>query len=574
MLTDRTQHIYSKKWYLLLVPGTLLMTIVWMLATLIGCAVEPEPTGDQVHDLQAQAIYAGRSDFGHWGTDPENYKDWASHSNRLIPIYTFGTLGAGQGVDLTSYTNENSPYRDEPALRRIYGRVPTFTLNPQAIYCDQTNLYDLQQAAAASGKKHIFLVVFDGMDWQTTWAAAIVKSGKVAYTSGRGTGLHFQDYTANGTTQYGWMVTAPHNAGTNVDVDAQTVKNPGGEMFGGFDASSGGDTPWAIAPDFGYPISKPANKERLHAYTDSSCSASNMTAGIKSYNNAVNVDPTGMPLTTLAHQLQEQGWGVGVVSSVPISHATPAAAYAHNVHRDDYQDLTRDLLGLPSISHPQMPLPGMDVVIGGGYGEERDQDKGGGKNFVPGNVYLTAADLQTIDVRNGGKYVTSVRTSGANGHQALLQAADQAAEKHSRLLGFYGVGKNKGHLPFQTANGDYQPAPGRSGKAEAYTQADLEENPTLAEMTQAALKVLETHEKFWLLMEPGDVDWANHDNNIDNSIGAVFSGDDAVRTITDWVEQHSNWQDSLLIVTADHGHYLHITHPELLLRSVPNATVK
>jgi len=544
------------------------MTIIWMLTALVGCAVEPQPTGDNIHDQQARAIYAGRSDFGHWGMDPKNYKDWASHSNRLIPVYTFGTLGAGEGVDLTSYINEHSPYRSATELKRMYSRVPTHTLNPQAVYCDQTNLFDLQQAAAAAGKKHIFLVVFDGMDWQTTYAAALARNGKVAYTEGRGKGLHFQDYTANGTTQFGWMVTAPHNAGTNVDVDTQTVKNPGGEMPGGFDPESAGETPWAIAPDFGYPISKPKNKERMHAYTDSSCSASNMTTGIKSYNNAVNVDHTGMPLVTIAHLLQEQGWGVGVVSSVPISHATPAAAYSHNVHRDDYQDLTRDLLGLPSISHPELPLPGMDVVIGGGFGEVRDKDKGGGKNFVTGNVYLTDADLQAVDVKHGGRYVTSVRTPGVNGHTAILKAADAAAVQKQRFLGFYGVGAYKGHLPYQTANGDYQPALGRSNKSEKYSAADLEENPTLAEMTEAALRVLDPHEKFWLLMEPGDVDWANHDNNIDNSIGAVLSGDDAVKVITDWVEVHSNWNDSLLIVTADHGHYLHLTQPELLLTPV------
>jgi alkaline phosphatase len=76
--------------------------------------------------------------------------------------------------------------------------------------------------------------------------------------------------------------------------------------------------------------------------------------------------------------------------------------------------------------------------------------------------------------------------------------------------------------------------------------------------------VLSGRERFWLMVEPGDVDWANHDNNLDNAIGAVLSGDAAVQVITNWVEQHSNWQDSLLIVTADHGHYLHVTQPERL----------
>jgi alkaline phosphatase len=69
---------------------------------------------------------------------------------------------------------------------------------------------------------------------------------------------------------------------------------------------------------------------------------------------------------------------------------------------------------------------------------------------------------------------------------------------------------------------------------------------------------------FWLMVEAGDVDWANHDNNIDNSIGAVLSGDAAVKVVTDWVERHSNWNETVLIVTADHGHYLVVQKPELL----------
>lgn len=535
------------------------------LLLLAGCGVAPVPTGDRLRDLQAHAIYAGRAEFGHWGRDPGNYTAWGTHSNRLIPVYTFGTLGAGSGIDLTSFTDANSPYRREEELKRIYGRLPSHTLNPEADYCDQTNLFDLQLAAFNAGKKHIFLLIFDGMDWQTTQAAAIVRTGQVPYTEGRGTGLHFQDYTANGTTQYGWMCTSPHNAGTEVDVNTQTVKNPGGVMFGGYDVASGGATPWAIATDLGYPISEPKDKARTHAYTDSSCSASSMTAGIKSYNNAVNVDYAGNPVVTIAHLFQEQGYAVGAVTSVPISHATPAAAYAHNVFRDDYQDLTRDMLGLKSISHPEQPLPGLDVLIGGGFGEERSKDKGGGQNFVPGNVYLTAADLQSVDVRHGGRYVTAVRTPGVKGSDALLQAATQAAETRQRLLGFYGVGAYKGHLPFQTADGDFQPTVGRTGKAETYSAADLQENPTLAEMTTAALAVLSSHDRFWVMIEAGDVDWANHDNNLDNSIGAVFSGDAAVKVVTDWVEAHSNWEESLLIVTADHGHYLHLTKPELLL---------
>ena len=47
-----------------------------------------------------------------------------------------------------------------------------------------------------------------------------------------------------------------------------------------------------------------------------------------------------------------------------------------------------------------------------------------------------------------------------------------------------------------------------------------------------------------------------------------WSGDEAVKVITDWVEQHSNWNESLLIVTADHGHYLFLDRPDLLIEPV------
>ena len=523
---------------------------------------------DHIAELQAKAIANGKAAFGHWGTDPDDYTQWGTHSNRLVPIYTFGTANAGKGIDLTSYTGANSLYRDEAQIRRLYGYIPQDTVNPKAEWMDQTNITDIQRAAARAGRKYIFLVVFDGMDWNTTQAAAIHKSGEVSYTEGRGRGTHLQNYTAKGTSQFSWMVTSPHNDGTKTNVDDQTVANPGGQVRGGYSSKSGGSTPWQTAPDIGYLIGKPSDGHPKHAYTDSASSATSMTAGIKTYNNAINVDPTGQPVSTIAHELQSEGYRVGIVSSVPVSHATPACAYAHNVARKDYQDISRDMLGLPSISHPENPLPGLDVVVGGGFGTRADDGSSQGKNFEPGNVYLADSDLKKADVENGGKYVTAVRESGKNGGLTLRRAARRAARDGHRLLGFYGVGKYNGHLPFQTADGNYDPVPGRNKNAEKYSEADVTENATLKLMTNAAITVLSSDEKakgFWLMVEAGDVDWANHDDNLDNSIGAVHSGDQAVRAITRWVEKNSNWEESLLIVTADHGHYFHLTKPELLV---------
>ncbi|MDA1013958.1 MAG: alkaline phosphatase [Planctomycetota bacterium] len=547
--------------------STVHRVVVLGLCFVLGAITASATNGaDYLRDLQAEAIANGYSPAAHWGWQPRNYVLWGSHSNRLIPVYTYGTKGAGSQIDLQDYIGANSRYRNREAVEKLYGYVPDRTVSSAAEYMDQTDVYRIQRAALEAGKKHIFLVVFDGMDWQTTRAASIYNLQRVAYTEGRGVGTHFQDYTAGGTSQFGFMVTAPHNEGTSVDVDTQVVENPGGELRGGYDPARGGPNPWTAGADPQYLVSEPKQATNRHAYTDSSSASTGMTAGVKTYNGAIAVDAQGKQVEPIAHRAQARGYKVGIVSSVPISHATPASGYAHNVGRDDYQDLIRDMLGLSSISHPDEPLPGLDVVIGGGYGELHEKSSGQGKNFVPGNAYLTDDDLARVDVKHGGEYVVAQRASGVRGGQALAEAARQAAAQGKRLLGFYGLGNAKGHLPFQTADGDFQPAPGKSKKAEQYTAADITENPTLADMTSAALAVLQSSgQGMWLLVEPGDVDWANHDNNLDNSIGAVNSGDAAVKVITDWVEQHSNWQESLLIVTADHGHYLFLDRPELLI---------
>ena len=100
---------------------------------------------------------------------------------------------------------------------------------------------------------------------------------------------------------------------------------------------------------------------------------------------------------------------------------------------------------------------------------------------------------------------------------------------------------------------------------EEYTKEDILENPTLAEMTEAALKHLSANNhKFWLMIEAGDVDWANHANNIDNSIGAVFSGEAAFDRVMNWVDDNEAWDHTAVIVTADHGHLFINREPEAI----------
>jgi alkaline phosphatase len=514
-------------------------------------------SADHIRELQTKAVQEKKTEWGYWGSDPSVYSNWMSHSNRLIPIYTFG-------ISLDTVRGEASPYRSVRGLTQLYGRVPAGTLNPDADYFDQTAVYQLQKLAVEQGKKRIILFVFDGMDWQTTQAASIVGSGKVGYEEGRGNGLAFQDYRGT-QTDYGWFVTAPHSSGTTADVDAQKILKAG-KSLSGYNFRLAGTFPWSCPLDPLYPIGK--SKDQPHVYTDSASSATSMTSGIKTYNGAINVDPAGRQVAPIARQLQQAGFAVGVVSSVPISHATPASAYANNVNRNDYQDLTRDLLGLPSVSHPSA-LPGVDVLLGAGFGENKTAEEAQGKNFVPGNRYITDEDLKRASTGPDGFHVVT-RTKGRPGARLLAEVTAKAAKNRKRLFGQFGV--SGGHLPFATADGMFDPTIGyptsdtaTETKAESYSEADVSENPTLADFTQAALRVLSSRrDRFWLMVEAGDVDWANHKNSLDNSAGAVFSGDAAFRATCEWVEKNGGWGETALILTADHGHYLVLKKPELL----------
>ena len=353
---------------------------------------------DHIRKIQTDAIQNKKSPLGHWGNEPDNYTAWGTHSNRLIPIYTFGTREVTKDVTLKSYLGENSPYRTESGVKNIFGRLPTNTVNPKATYCDQTNLAEIQFAALKAGKKHIFLVVFDGMDWESTRNASIYKTGKVDYCNGRGSGLHFQNYHANGNTEFGFMVTTPHSKRTKTDVNEQTVSINSSNNWGGYNVKKGGANPWTLGNDGWYLMGltekltgKKGKKDKRekgeHAVADSAGTATALTAGVKTYNGSIGVNPEGQKIFGIAHEAQKQGYAVGTVTSVPISHATPASAYANNVNRNDYQDITRDMLGLPSISHPKKPLPGLDVVIGCGMGSDKKVSPAQGRNFVPGNQY-------------------------------------------------------------------------------------------------------------------------------------------------------------------------------------------
>ena len=554
--------------------------LLWLLGNHVATAQ------DRLKAIQAEAVATKTRKLPrpyHFGSQGPGdvFSNHASHSNRLIPFYTFG-----KKLDVGSITGANSTYRDPAKITALYGKLPARTLNPAADYADQSDLHRLQEDAVAKGVKYLFIAWFDGMDHDTTRAAALARTG-VDYAEGKGSGLVFQDYAADGSAQYGFYVTSPTHDKNLADLDKQTVRIPITSLLGGYDAEIAGPNPWTPGPKVapGYLKGQSANDADkagvaavggvLHAYTDSSQSAGEIATGVKSYNNGVNVTDDGRFVPTLFARLQADGWKVGTVTSVPFDHVSPAAMYAHNVNRDDYQDLAREMLGLPGIvqdTDKSPRLPGLDVVIGTGSGigdPNKRPTETQGKNAEPGNVHVTDADKAAIDVAHGGKYVVVETRPGVEGVSAISEAADQAAKGGHRLFGFFGK-RTFNHLPYQTTDGRYDPAPGLRGTAEAYSADDLKETPKLVDLTKAAIRVLSAQpgQPFALFVEAGDVDFGLHDNNLDNAIGAVYSGEAAVKAIIDWVETHSNWDESALIVTADHGHYLVIDDPKALAGAV------
>jgi alkaline phosphatase len=545
-------------------------------------------SSDLLKDLQTQYVATSKEKkprvyhFGSQGPGAE-FSNHHSHSNRLVPVYIFG-----RKANLGAVTGENSRYRNAEKIEEAYGVLPANTVNPRAVYADQSDLYRVQKDAIARGVKHVFIVWFDGLDWPTTQAAAILKTGKV-YTEGKGSGLFFQDYTGDGVAQYGFVVTSPTHDRSNQDIDRQLVTIPADSLGGGYDAEIAGPNPWtpgplaSLAPGYLKGQSADANDRAgvrsagrvLHAYTDSSQSAAELVSGVKSFNSGLNIADDNRLVTTLFHELQDQGWKVGTVTSVPFCHASPAGMYAQNVERYDYQDIARAMLGLRGVIQEARQArlhPGLDVLIGTGFGIEATpkQLEDQGQNAVPGNLFLTDVDFAAIDLKNGGKYVCVQTKIGKSGGQVLRAAAAHAIQKGARLFGFFGT-ENFDHLPFRTADGRYDPAPsidqksGNSAAPEKYTPAELDSQPTLAEMAEAALDVLSNGGRpFILFIEAGDVDFALHGNNLDNAIGAIHSGEAAVANVVHWVETHSNWDDSLLIVSSDHGHYLVLDDPQTL----------
>jgi alkaline phosphatase len=218
-----------------------------------------------------------------------------------------------------------------------------------------------------------------------------------------------------------------------------------------------------------------------------------------------------------------------VVSTVPFTHATPAAFVSHNKSRSNYKPIGTEIL--------IQVKP--EVVIGGGH-----------PGYDGSPTYSYISDTDYLNFKNGiyaSEYVFVEREAGKDGGVSVLTAAQQAAAGGKKLFGLYGM---EGGGNFESL--EPQDLPGTP----LVTQ-NTRENPSFSEATLAALKVLsQDPDGFFLMAEQGDIDWANHANDFKRMVGTTKDLHDGVQAVIDFVNQPDDeidWDNTLLVVTSDHS---------------------
>ena len=268
--------------------------------------------------------------------------------------------------------------------------------------------------------------------------------------------------------------------------------------------------------------------------TDSAAAATAMSTGVKTYPGAIGVDMEREPVTHLTEVAEELRKATGVVSSVQFSHATPAGFVAHNEARGHYKQIAREMIQKSKV----------DVIMGCGHPEFGPD---GQRAEKPNYRYVGGKELwQTLQAGRAGGEVDADHNGKKDDAWSLVEE-----RADFRKLGSGKTPKRVFGLPRGGSTLQY----GRSGKDadEPFEAPRVETVPTLAEMTSAALNVLDDDpDGMFLMVEGGAVDWASHSNDSARMIEEQIRFNRAVDRVVSWVEENSSWDETLLIVTADH----------------------
>jgi alkaline phosphatase len=296
---------------------------------------------------------------------------------------------------------------------------------------------------------------------------------------------------------------------------------------------NGNDEDW----DQGYNSYKAWNDfEYLkHNPTGSAAAATAMATGKKTYKKSIGMDINKQPIYNITELAKDINKAAGVITTVQFSHATPAGFAVHNVHRDNYEQIAQSMI-LDSR---------LDVIMGCGN-PFYDAD---GKSRTPEYKYVGGEDIwnqfeKVYEYCNMN--VQDIDSDDIPDAWTLIQTKSDfekmtKGDTPKRLIGIPMVAKTLQ----QERSGD--------GNADAFEVPFNDNVPNLATMAKVAINVLDNDpDGFFLMIEGGAVDWASHDNQSGRMIEEMIDFNRAVDSVIAWVETNSSWDETLLIVTADH----------------------
>ncbi|GLK58067.1 alkaline phosphatase [Azotobacter vinelandii] len=271
--------------------------------------------------------------------------------------------------------------------------------------------------------------------------------------------------------------------------------------------------------------------------SDSAPTATAMVTGIKTNDGAISVDQTidrnepnaevtrAKSVETILEQAEERGMATGIVTTARLTHATPAVNYAHIGNRDweadsnlpagaTVADIARQLLEFPYGD-------GLEVALGGGR-----------SYFMPGTVADPEYPSQKGRRQDGrdltAEWLAKYPQSAYVWNKADFDAVNPQQTRH--LLGLF----ERSHMRYEADRKD-----------------DTAGEPSLAEMTEKAIKLLQQNKSgFYLMVEAGRIDHAHHAGNAYRALTDTVALSEAVEV----AKRLTNDQDTLIVVTADHSH--------------------
>jgi len=240
-------------------------------------------------------------------------------------------------------------------------------------------------------------------------------------------------------------------------------------------------------------------------------------------------------LKSILKHAQDAGMWTGIVTTARVTHATPSAAYAQSAHRDwesDY-DIPESERACKDIAHQLVYSDygkNIRVIMGGGrrsfFPEGHDDPEGGDPGRRLDGELL-------VDKWKEFKKAKGVNDDKISYVQNLAEFNEVNAEKVEYLLGLF----EPSHMQYEH---------------ERVNHTGIWKEPSITEMTEKAIHILNRNEKgFFLLVEGGRIDHAHHNNLAVSAANETVAMSDAVAKA---VEILGDDQDTMLVVTADHSH--------------------